>query len=261
MSRTVTQALLVGAVLSFGAAVQAQDAGFIQLTYGSINASNGYSDRDFIGLNSRFAISSGTSILLDISRQDREEKVTSIGVGAEFSTGPGSLRFMVESSNSDLGTAPDWKYALGYRYNAGANSGMIYDFEVSRAKYEGGIDATSLRGEMIKYFPANANGSYVVTQLSASVTESSGNSDLGYDVAGVATLVTQGGLNIGAELGFGKIAYDLAPLAPVNNDYTAFKPFVSYRFAGNAEVILRGEFVNTELYDLEGASIGIKLGL
>jgi hypothetical protein len=47
----------------------------------------------------------------------------------------------------------------------------------------------------------------------------------------------------------------------VNNDYTSFKPFVSYRFTEKAEVILRGEFVDTDLYDLEGASIGIKLGL
>ncbi|WP_149588521.1 hypothetical protein [Tabrizicola flagellatus] len=261
MSRKFKKSLLVAALLPVGFAAQAQDGGFVQLTYGALNASNGYSDRDYIGLNSRFAVSSGLSILFDLSQQDREENVTSVGVGAEFAAGAGALRFMVESSNSDLGTAPDWKYALGYRYNAGADRGLIYDFEVSRANYEGDIDATSLRGEMVKYFPANANGSYLVTQLSASVTDSSGAADLGYDIAGVATLVTAGGLNVGAELAFGKIAYDLAPLAPVNNDYTAFRPFVSYRFSGNAEVILRGEYIDTELYDLQGASIGIKIGL
>lgn len=261
MSRNILKSALVASVVTLGAAAHAQDGGFVQLTYGTLNASNGYSDRDYVSLNSRFAISSGTSILVDISRQDREEKVTSLGVGAEFAAGPGALRFMVESSNSDLGTAPDRKYALGYRYNAGADSGMIYDFEISRASYEGGIDATSVRGEMVKYFPAYANGSYLVTQLSAQVTDSTGGADMGYDIEGVATLVTQGGLNIGAELAFGKIAYDLAPLAPGNNDYTAFRPFVSYRFGGNAEVILRGEYVDTELYDLKGASIGIRLGL
>lgn len=259
MSRTIKQAVLIGAFLPFGFAANAQDAGFVQLTYGSIDATNGYSDRDFIGLNSRFALNSGTSILLDIAKQDREEKVTSIGVGAEMTAGSGSLRFVVEHSNSDLGTAPDWKYTLGYRYNSGAST--IYDFELSRANYEGSIESTSLRGEVVKYFPEMANGSYIVTQLSAGVTDSSGAADMGYDIAGVATLVTPGGLNIGAELGFGQIAYDLAPLAPVNNDYKSFKPFVSYRFSEKAEVIVRGEFVNTDLYDLEGASIGIKLGL
>lgn len=259
MSRTIKQAFLVGALLPLGIAANAQDAGFVQLTYGSINATNGYADRDFIGLNSRFALNSGTAILLDISRQDREEKVTSVGVGAEVSAGSGSLRFMVEHSNSDLGTAPDWKYALGYRYNTGAST--IYDFELSRANYAGSIESTSLRGEVIKYFPEMANGSYVVTQFSAGVTDSSGAADMGYDVAAVATLVSKGGLNVGAEVGFGKIAYDLAPLAPVNNSYTSFKPFVSYRLSEKAEVIVRGEFVNTELYDLEGASIGIKFGL
>jgi hypothetical protein len=259
MSRTIKQALLIGAMLPVGFAANAQDAGFVQLTYGSINATNGYSDRGYLGLNSRFVMSSGTAILLDLSTQDREEKVTSIGVGAEFSAGSGSLRFVVEHSNSDLGTAPDWKYALGYRYNSGAST--IYDFEVNRASYEGDIESTSLRGEVIKYFPEMANGSYIVTQLSAGVTESTGDADMGYDIAAVATLVTKGGLNIGAEIGVGQIAYDLAPLAPVNNDYTSFKPFVSYRFSEKAEVILRGEFVDTDLYDLEGASIGIKLGL
>ncbi len=258
MSRTIKQAVLIGAFLPFGFAANAQDAGFVQLTYGAIDATNGFSDRDFIGLNSRFALSSGTAILLDITKQDREEKVTSVGVGAEFSAGSGSLRVGVEHSNSDLGTAPEWKYAVGYRYKSGDS--MIYDFEVSRSSYVGDIEATSLRGEMVKYFPAMSNGSYFVTQLSASVTDNSGGADMGYDVAAVGTLVN-GKMSIGAELGFGQIAYDLAPLAPVNNDYTSFKPFVSYRFSEKAEVIVRGEFVNTDLYDLEGASIGIKLGL
>ncbi|MFN5995961.1 MAG: hypothetical protein ACK47C_02915 [Paracoccaceae bacterium] len=260
MSRTIKQALLLGALLPFGLAAQAQEAGFVQLTYGSLKATNGYSDRDFIGLNSKFALSENTSLLFDLSRQDREENVTSIAVGAEFNAGPGALRFIVEGSNSDLGTAPDRKYTLGYRYTGDPSTGMVYDFEISRAEYAGNIDATTLRGELIKYYPEGANGSFLVTQLSASVTEPSGAADMGYDVAGVATLVA-GNLNVGAELGFGKITYDLAPLAPVNNDYTAFKPFVSYRFGGNAEVILRGEFVDTDLYDLEGASLGIKLGL
>lgn len=259
MSRTIKQALILGALLPFGLAANAQDAGFVQLTYGSIDATNGFSDRDYIGLNSRFVLNSGTAILMDITKQDREEKVTSISLGAEFSAGSGSLRFVVDHSNSDLGTAPDWKYALGYRYNAGAST--IYDFELSRSNYEGDIEATSLRGEVVKYFPEMANGSYFVTQLSAAIVDNSGSADMGYDVAAVATLVTPSGLNIGAELGFGQIAYDLAPLAPVNNDYTAFKPFVSYRFSEKAEVILRGEFVDTDLYDLEGASIGLKLGL
>lgn len=259
MSRKVSQALLVGALMPIGMAASAQDAGFVQLTYGSINATNGFSDRDYVGLNSRFVMNSGTAILLDLTTQDREEKVTSVGVGAEFSAGTGSLRFMIEHSNSDLGTAPDWEYALGYRYNSGAST--IYDFEVSRAKYEGDIEATSLRGEVVKYFPEMANGSYIVTQLSAGVTDSGGAADLGYDIAAVATLVTPGGLNVGAEIGFGQIAYDLAPLAPVNNDYTSFEPFLSYRFSEKAEVILRGEFVDTDLYDLEGASISLKLGL
>lgn len=106
-----------------------------------------------------------------------------------------------------------------------------------------------------------ANGSFVVTQLGATVTEPSGSADIGYDVAAVATLVAPGGLSVGAEVGFGRISYDLAPLSEVNNDYTAFKPFVSYRFSDKAEVILRGEFVDTDLYDLEGASIGIRFGL
>lgn len=259
MRRAIRQAILFGTVLPMASAASAQDAGFVQLTYGSIDVSDGYANRDFIGLNSRFELSSGTAFLLDVTRQDREEKVTSVAVGTEFSTGPGKLRFVVEHSDSDIGAAPDWKYAVGYRFNA--NDSTIYDFELSRAKYEGDVSSTSLSGEMIKYFPAMANGSFVVTQLGATVTEPSGSADIGYDVAAVATLVTPGGLSVGAELGFGRISYDLAPLSEVNNDYTAFKPFVSYRFSENAEVILRGEFVDTDLYDVEGASIGIRFGL
>jgi hypothetical protein len=218
-----------------------------------------FADRDFLGLNSRFELNADTAILLDITRQDREEKVTSVGLGAEITSGSGKLRFGLEHSDSDIGAAPDWKYFVGYRFNA--DESTIYDIELSRAKYEGDVSSTSVGGEMIKYFPAMANGSFIVSQLGATVTKSSGNADVGYDIAGVATLVTPGGLNIGAELGFGRISYDLAPLSEVNNDYKAFKPFVSYRISENAEVILRGEFVDTDLYNLEGASIGFKLGL
>jgi hypothetical protein len=89
-----------------------------------------------------------------------------------------------------------------------------------------------------------------VTQLGATVTDPSGSADIGYDIAAVATLVTPGGLSVGAELGFGRISYDLAPLSAVNNDYKAFKPFASYRVSEKTEVILRGEFVDTDLYDL-----------
>lgn len=259
MSRAIKQALLLGTFLPMAAVANAQDTGFVQLTYGSINVSNGYADRDFIGLNSRFMLNSDTAILLDVTRQDREEKVTSVGVGAEISSGSGKLRFGIEHSDSDIGAAPDWKYAVGYRFNG--NESTIYDIELSRAEYEGNVSSTSLSGEMIKYFPAMANGSFVVTQLGATVTEPSGSADIGYDVAAVATLVTPGGLSVGAELGFGQISYDLEALTQVNNDYTSFKPFVSYRFSEKAEVILRGEFVDTDLYDLEGASIGIRFGL
>lgn len=261
MSRIIRQALLLAAFVPFGLAANAQDAGFVQLTYGSIDLSSGYSDRDYLGLNSRFVMSSGTALLFDVTWQDREENVTSVGVGAEFAVGPGRLRAIIETSDSDLGTAPDRKYTLGYRYDAGPATGMIYDLELSRAEYEGDIDSTTLRGEMVKYHPPGAGGSYLITQLSAAVTESSGDADLGYDIAAVATLVTPGGLNVGAEIGFGQIAYDTALLASVNNDYTAFKPFVSYRISDQAEVILRGEFVDSDLYELKGASIGLRLGL
>jgi YaiO family outer membrane protein len=254
-------ALFLGTTLTVGWAAQAQDAGFVQLTYGSIDLSDGYSDRDYVGLNSRFALSQDLAILLDITRQQREEDVTSLGLGVEFSAGPGKLRLTAEGSDSDLGIAPDWKYALGYRYDAGPATGMIYDVEINRAKYDGGITTTTLKGEAIRYFPSNANGSYLVGQLRAGVTDSSGAADIGYDVAAVATWVTPAGLNVGAELGFGKMSYDLGTLTAVNNDYTAFKPFVSYRFSDNAELILRGEFVDTDLYDLQGASISVKFGL
>lgn len=261
MSRTIKRALLLAAFVPFGFAANAQDAGFVQLTYGSIDLSAPYSDREYLGLNSRFVINSGTAFLFDVTLQDREENVTSIGIGADFAIGSGRLRAIVEASNSDLGTAPDWKYTLGYRYDAGPASGMIYDFELSRAEYQGGIASNTLKGELVKYFPPGPGGSYLITQLRAAVTDSSGNSDLGYDVAAVATVVTPAGLNIGAEIGLGRISYDLAPLASVNNDYTAFKPFVSYRVSDKAEIILRGEYVDSDLYDLKGASLGLRLGL
>lgn len=261
MSRLTTRALVIGALLPFGLAAHAQESGFVQLTYGAINVTDGYEDRTFTGLNSKFALNDSVAILFDLTRQNREENVTSYALGVEFSAGAGAARVMVEASNSDLGTAPDRKYALGYRYDTGPATGIIYDIELSRAEYINDITSTTLRGEMIKYFQPGANGSYFITQLRAAVTEPSGAADTGYDLAGVVTLVTPGGVNVGAELGLGQITYDNAPLTAVNNDYTAFKPFVSYRFTDNAEVILRGEFVNTDLYDLQGASLGIRLGL
>jgi hypothetical protein len=84
MTRAIRQAILLGTILPMASVASARDSGFVQLTYGSINVSNGYANRDFIGLNSRFELSSGTALLLDVTRQDREEKVTSVAVGTEF---------------------------------------------------------------------------------------------------------------------------------------------------------------------------------
>lgn len=261
MSKTNRQAFVLAAFVSFGFAANAQDAGYAQLTYGSINLSSGYSDREYVGLNSRFVVNSSTALLFDLTVQNREEDVASVGVGADFSIGSGKLRAIFETSNSDLGTAPDRKFTVGYRYDAGPATGMIYDVELSRAEYAGNITSNTLRGELVKYYSPGPGGSYIIGQLRGAVTDTSGNADLGYDVAVVATVVTPSGLNIGAEIGFGKIAYDLAPLAPVNNGYTAFKPFVSYRVSEKAEIILRGEFVDADLYELKGASLGIRIGL
>ncbi|MES2913930.1 MAG: hypothetical protein V4753_02320 [Pseudomonadota bacterium] len=261
MSKTNKQTLLLAAFVSFGFAANAQDAGFAQLTFGSIDLSSGYSDREYMGLNSRFVVAPSTALLFDLTVQDREENVTSVAVGADFSIGSGKLRAIFETSNSDLGTAADRKFTLGYRYDAGPATGMVYDVEISRAEFAGNITSNSLRGEVVKYFSPGPGGSYLIGQLRGAVNESSGNADLGYDIAAVATVVTPVGLNIGAEIGIGQITYDLAPLAPVNNDYTAFKPFVSYRVSDSAELILRGEFVDADLYELRGASLGIRIGL
>lgn len=149
MTRAIRQAILLGTILPMASVASAQDSGFVQLTYGSINVSNGYANRDFIGLNSRFELSSGTALLLDVTRQDREEKVTSVAVGTEFSAGSGKLRFVIEHSDSDIGAAPDWRYAFGYRFNA--NDSTILDFELSRSKYEGDVSSTSLSGEVIVF--------------------------------------------------------------------------------------------------------------
>jgi hypothetical protein len=261
MSKTIKRALLLAALVPFGFAANAQDAGFVQLTYGSIDLSSGYTDREYLGLNSRFVMSSGTAFLFDLTLQDREENVTAVGFGADFAIGAGRLRAIVEASNSDLGTAADRKYTLGYRYDAGPATGMIYDIELSRAEYVGNVTSSTLRGELVKYFPPGPGGSYLITQLRGALTDTSGTSDIGYDVAVVATVVTPGGLNVGAEIGLGRISYDLNALTTVNNDYTAFKPFVSYRISDKAEVILRGEYVDSDLYDLKGASLGLRLGL
>jgi YaiO family outer membrane protein len=165
---------------------------------------------------------------------------------------------MVGGSDSDLGIYPEWTLSIGYEYVTPPESGMIYRVGLSYAEFANDTETTTLSGELVRYFPAFSDGSYLVGQLGGRVVASEPGSEMGWDTSGALTYVQPGGWSVGLAAGMGTIDYQPFAAAPVNNNFVSIRPFVSREFAPGQGIILSVEYVDTDTYDISGMSIGLK---
>lgn len=247
-------------LLGVNAASAAEAKSEITIQGGFLNTDVALSDREFYSISGVTRMSGGPDLKFEIAHQRREENATYAAFGAEFDIDAGgSLGISFGGSNSDLGILPDWLAELSYERDLGAEQGILLRSRLSYAEYAGGIDETRVGGEIVKYFPAFGDGSYVIGQFGAVGTWVNSGADFGWEATASVNYVKPSGLSMGVSVSSGEMAYDTTLAAVVENSFIAIRPSISYRVSDNAEVFLRGEYIDADLYTFKGASVGVKV--
>lgn len=251
----------VALALGIGFAGAAGAQGNVLLTFGALDASGAAVDRSYASLAASMGLGRAATLHFELAAQSREEDAGYVALGLSRDFGGGSsAKLLIGTSDSALGIYPELAVDASYQFDTGPGIGRLYRLGVAYGDYAPGNTSTRLSGEVVQYFPPRADGSYFVGQLGGALTLADPGSELGWEVSAVGTLVRPGGTALGLELAAGSMAYDLIPAIPVTNNFYAVRPFVSFSVTDRAEIILRGEYINSDLYDLSGASLGVKLG-
>ncbi|MDG4648925.1 YaiO family outer membrane beta-barrel protein [Roseibacterium sp. SDUM158017] len=240
-------------------AAAAQDSS-LQLTFGHLDVDSGLSDRDYASAFLRHGVSSGTELLFEVATQSREEDASFLSFGAAVDIGGGSsVSVSLGGSDSDLGIYPEWTVALGYEFVTPPATGLVYRAGLSYADYANGTESTTLSGEAVKFFPAFADGSFLVGQVGGSLVSSEPGSETGWSATAAVTYVQPGSWSVGLSASTGTIGYEPFNASPVENDFVALRPFVSFNASEATEIIVSAEYVDTETFDISGVALGLKL--
>ncbi|NHX27802.1 hypothetical protein HA397_28060, partial [Escherichia coli] len=83
--------------------------------------------------------------------------------------------------------------------------------------------------------------------------------DFGWEASGSLNYIMPSGWTVGIGISGGEMAYDATLASTVDNSFVAVRPTISYLMANDTEVFLRAEYIDSDLYDLAGASVGFKI--
>lgn len=253
--RSITPLL---ALLSATGAAWGQSGGTTAtLTYGHYDLDTA-PDRDVASLLLSRAVSDQTRLSLEVVNTSREEDASfaSFGLRQDFGGGT-ALSFNVGVSNSDLGVFPENRLVLGYEYTTPPEQGYVFRSAVEFSDFAMDAESYALRGEAVRYFPPAANGRYLVGQIGGTVVLSEPGSEVGWELSLAGTVVTPQGWSYGLAASTGSIGYEGALSMPVDNDFVAFRPLVSYSLSDNAEIVGRGEIVDSDDYEIRGLSVSV----
>lgn len=256
-----TAATLAVALLGSASAAAAQDGGSVTVTFGALDVDGGgLPDRQSAALLLTQPVSSETTLRFEIAAQAREEDAQFFGFGVRQELGGGSsLDLSASVSNSSEGIYPERALTLGYEFVTPPETGLVYRASLGYADFAADRTSLTARGEVVRFFPANPDGSFFVGQLGAVAVQSQPGAEIGYEVNAAGTLVRPDGWSFGLALATGTIGYEAFPGTDVANDFYSVRPFVSRRFDNGTEVTLGLEYVEAETFSLMGGSLGVKL--
>ena len=258
---TVLLAMLVGS------AAQAQESAFVEgntiLTLGSYDLNQGQPDRDVFGAQGNYFRNDGLGLHFDIAGLSSDVEDTAyLGFGVSTEIGPDlRAKAMIGGSGSDFGYFPEVFVDGELEKDFGSDRGIVLRGGLSYSKYNSNTEEARLRGQAVRYGKPNAGGGYFVQQAELSVASSLDSGTTGGEASAAFTYISQQGWNAGLGIAAGRIAYDQQLGEAVENDFWAVRPNLGYRVSNRAEVFLRAEYVDTELYDLRGVTLGLNFSL
>ncbi len=256
---------LVAAALGSSAYAQESkfESGNTVFWIGTSDLDEGQSDRDYVGAQGNFFRTDGLGLHFDLAglSSDLEDTVygafgVSKDVGADL-----RAKLLLGGSDSEDGFFPEYKIDGELEKNFGAEDGLVLRGGLTYSKYDNDAEEARLRGQVVRYTDPLSNGGYFVQQGDLSVSTSLDSNTTGWEIGFGATYVDAAGWNAGLGISAGRIAYDQQIGAAVENDFWAVRPSIGYRISKNSELFLRAEYVDTELYDLKGATFGLNINL
>lgn len=251
--------------LSTGSAFSGETSGGFTgdaATYvGALAVSDGLKDRTFAGFFGNVYTEGGVGFHLDLSHQWREEDAGfgAIGISAELSPGI-RPKLQIGGSTDNEGILPEFLVDASVRVELGDMTGLVFDLGGAYREFRNGVDEGSLRGEVIKYFDAFADGSYLVGQAYLGGIFADPGSNFGWEARAGVTYVMPSAWSIGLTVAGGEMAYDeVVASIGVENTFITLRPHVSFNITDQLELFVQGEFLTSDLYDIGGGFAGIKV--
>ena len=239
------------------------ESGSTVVALGTADLDQGQPDRDYLSIQGNYFKTDGLGLHFDLSGLSSDLEDTAYGaVGLSQEIAPDlRAKLMLGGSNSTTGFYPKFHADGEIEKNFGSESGLILRGGLSYSKYDNDTEEARIRGNLARYAKPLTNGGYFVQQAGLSLSTSLGSGTTGWEASGAITYVDPNGWSAGLGVSAGRIAYDQQLGAAVENDFFAVRPAFGYQIGEKTEVFLRAEYVDTELYDLTGATIGLKFDL
>lgn len=251
--------LIVAATAAFSAhsAVAQESVGRASLTFGQLNLDSGLQDRQTTSLTGAVSVAPNTELLFDISRQQREEDATYFAAGLSQKFGDTTGRLTFGTSTTNTGILPEFFVEGALTVDSGPEAGTLFTVLASHSRYRNGSDVTRLGGEVVKYYDPNANGGYFITQANAFLSNANPGGNTGWEIGGAVTYVSGQSWTLGASGSLGNSAYEAATRTTVENRFWSIRPFVTYDLGDSTTIVMRGEYVDSDLFKIQGGSIGV----
>jgi hypothetical protein len=196
----------------------------------------------------------------DVVHVEREEDATFFSVGVSVPVSRHVRpRLMLGSSTNNQNILPDVYAGLSVEIRPGEQSGWIVTPGIAWRHYRSGLSETIGTLGVTRYFnvPWDRNGYYAV-QASVAASVSDRDSVRASLNAGLQT-VRRSGVIIGFNAEGGSLVSDAVHGADYQGRYFALRPNLAVPIGGHLQLITRGEYVDTELYDAVGGLAGIKV--
>ena len=243
-------------VLAVPATAQ-ETSGRAALTFGYLNVDSGLQDRRTTALNGAATVSDDIEILFDITRQEREEDATYFAAGISRKFGDTTGRLTFGTSTTNTGILPEFFVEGAVTVDNGPEAGTLFTVLASHSKFRNGSDVTRIGGEAVKYYDPNENGGYVITQANAFLSNANPGGNTGWEIGGAITYVSGQSWTLGASGSLGNSAYEALTTTTVENRFWSVRPFFTYDLGDSTTLVMRGEYVKSDLFDIQGGSIGV----
>ena len=236
--------------------------GDVLATGTALGVTNGFSSRFAAGLNANFN-APGFEVHVQGNGLWQEESAAFFAGGFSVPITPNlKSTVLAGTSTANQGILPQLYLYGKLAYATPPDVGVIIAPAFTYRSYRNGVQESVPRLELIYYLPPSPSGSFVLLQAFGSVAFVSPGYHTGFEVSGAVSYNVPRKWSLGIE-GFGGVmAYDnilCVTACGIQNGFIGARPKLTLFATDTIEVILRGEIVRTDFYNMYGGTLGVKV--